>query len=462
MTDEPTASGTAATDAPPVVLIVDDSRVMRVSLARLLGKTCRVIETENGQQGWETLQSNPEIDLVFADLSMPVMDGFELLRRVRSAEDPGLSGLPFVVITGAEDEEGMQRKALELGASDFVSKPFRSHEITARAKSLTEKRREVRELRQELDERAADDAVTGLAHASRFATHFDKLLSLTQRHGLASACLLVQLDGFDRWAAEAGEPASGELLRRLADLLGELVRVEDATGYLGHGRFALALTGADRAGALALAQRLGSRLASLSAGAHPLPDLQVGISTPDLRQAATVDVLLQSAEADLATLPRVPAAAEAAADTAPLAASGLGELQQELEQTRESLQLAEQAEQSRSEQLRSLQESSRQQLAKAHQVISTLRTQLSSLQTKFRDYAQRFSPAAQQQAEEQVARLRATLEERDQQLQAEEQLRRDAQAMVTQLQARLAEAQQAAEADAAKPRGLASRLFRRD
>ena len=453
MTDEqPIAdeAGPAATQPMPVVLIVDDSRVMRVALSRLLGKTCQVIETENGQQGLEALQANPEIDLVFADLSMPVMNGFELLRRVRTSANPAISSVPFVVITGHEDDEGMQRKAVELGASDFVSKPFRSTEITTRARTLIAQRREMRELRQELDERAADDAVTGLANAARFTARVEQMLSLARRHGLATACLLVQLDGFGQWASDQPEPEPGQLLRQLADLLGELVRVEDATGYLGDGRFGLVLTGADRAGALALAKRLGVRLDALSRADQPMmPALRIGISTPDPKRAETAGELLQAAEAGLEPLPRDAAAADGQQ-------SEVVGLQQELEQTRESLR---QAEHSKAEQLRTLQESARQQLAKAHQAISTLRTQMSALQAKFRDYAQRHSPAAQQQAEIEIAQLRATLEERDEQLQAEQALRRDAQEMVALLQARLAEAKE--ETEAARSRGLASRLFGR-
>jgi len=462
MTDQRSGAGDAQQANPessPLVLIVDDSRVMRASLSRLLSKTYQVIETEDGQQGWEALQANPGIDLVFSDLSMPVVDGFELLRRVRSAEDAVINSVPFVVITGHEDDQGVQRKAAELGASDFVSKPFRSAEITTRAKTLIEQRHNVRDLRQELDERAADDAITGLANSAQFTTRFEQMLSLSRRHGLASACLLVQLEGFEQWASAQPTPEPDALLRLLADQLGDLVRVEDATAYLGEGRFALVLSGADRAGALTLAQRLGARWYALPENAPPMPELHIGISEPDREKDAGAGELLQAAAADLQALAREGLAEAIPAGAQPGQQAQVAALQQELEQARQSQHEAEQAEQSKSEQLRSLQTGARQQLAKAHQTINSLRTQLKALQARFREYSQRFSAAAQQQAETEIAQLRAVVAEQDKRLVDQQGLLRDAQQMVELLQAKLAEAQQHAEAD--KKRGFLSLLFRR-
>jgi two-component system cell cycle response regulator len=469
VSDDPTTG-----EDKPCVLIVDDSRVMRVALSRLLGKGYQVLEAEDGQKGWDMLQAHPEIELVFSDLSMPVVDGFELLRRVRASVEPALGSLPFVVITGHEDDEGMQRKAVEMGASDFVSKPFRSAEITARAKNLTEQRRSMRELRQELDEQASVDAVTGLANASQFTAGFAQLLSLSQRHGLASACLLVQMDGFAQLSPEPPEHQADELLRAMANLVSELTRVEDVTGYLGDGRFVLALCGADATGAVKMARRLRSHLRATPLGELPMPELEIGISMPD-SEHASADNLLQTAQADLRPLPHDPDEPVIAPHVPPGAAADQAEvetpselllLQQELEQARDSQLLAQQAERNQAEQLRSLQEGARQQLAKAHQIIATLRTQLATVQAKFRDYAARYSQASQLQAEQQVAELRTALAERDKQLQAENALRVEAQENLKVLQIKLATAMQPADTPAEpepahKRGGRLSRLFGR-
>ena len=448
-----------AMEARPYVLIVDDSRLMRAALSRLLSSGYQVIEAEDGEQGWQALLANPEIELVFSDLSMPVVDGFELLRRVRAADPPAICNLPFVVITGHEDDEGMRRKAVRMGASDFVSKPFRSTEITTRAKTLTEQQRSMRELQKELDERATVDAATGLANAVQFMARFEQLLSLAQRHGLASACLLVQIDGFAQWAANVPAEETGPLLRQVADLLGELSRTEDVTGYLGDGRYGLVLCGSDRDGALALARRLGSQLGAVARSGQHVPAVSIGVSAPGEAWPVSADELLQTAQAGLQALPEEASAVAGQTGGRPQADILL--LQQELEQARDSQLLAEQAERSQAEQLRTLQSGARQQLAKAHQIIATLRTQLKTTQAKFHEYAQRYSQAAQLQAETELEQLRVTLAERDTQLKDEQARRIAAQETIAQLQASLAAAQQEAPEPVMESSSLLSRLLRR-
>ena len=64
---------------------------------------------------------------------MPELDGFGLLDRIRNSEDERISNLPFIVITGNEDDEGILQRALDNGANDLITKPFQSKEIKDRA-----------------------------------------------------------------------------------------------------------------------------------------------------------------------------------------------------------------------------------------------------------------------------------------------------------------------------------------
>jgi len=474
MTNESPASeavhGTA-TQAMPCVLIVDDSRVMRVALSRLLSKTYQVIEASDGEQGWQALLQHPEIELVFSDLSMPVLDGFELLRRIRASDDRAISSIPLVVITGHEDDEGMQRKAAEMGASDFVAKPFRSAEITTRAKSLIGQRRDLRKLRLELDERATLDAATGLADAAHFTAHFDEILSLARRHGLNSACLVVQLDGFPQRGADQPDEQTAPLLRQLAELLRGLIRSEDAVGYLGDGCYGLALSGADRDGARLLAQRLERQLRAMSRPDQPAPVVNIGISSPVSEHTTAAAALMKAAQAHLQPLTVAVAAVTEPDAEKPQASAAPGPgavttgLRQETEQVREALQTAKQANSDLTEQLKTLQESAHAQVTKAHQEMHTARSKLNALQAQFRDYMKRYSQEAQKQAETEIAQLRAALKERDRQLEGELALRQKAEATLAQLQAKLIAAQAAAEQEEAekmnKHGGLLSRLFGR-
>jgi CheY-like chemotaxis protein len=105
----------------PVILVVDDSRFVRVTLVRGLSGAYAVQQAESGERAWELLLLDASIEAVLSDLSMPGIDGFELLRRVRESMLPRLRGLPFAVLSGADDP-AQRGRAVELGADRFVVK----------------------------------------------------------------------------------------------------------------------------------------------------------------------------------------------------------------------------------------------------------------------------------------------------------------------------------------------------
>src|SRR4029077_4903550 len=92
-------------------------------------------EEADGEAGWQVLQTDPSIGMLFTDLDMPKLDGYGLIARVRSSEDPRLAKLPVVVISGNENERAKPR-ALEAGANDFISKTADAPEILARIDNL--------------------------------------------------------------------------------------------------------------------------------------------------------------------------------------------------------------------------------------------------------------------------------------------------------------------------------------
>jgi CheY-like chemotaxis protein len=79
-----------------------------------------VTYAENGREGLETLQSNPDVSLVLMDVMMPEMDGYETIRAIRNT--PRLASLPIIALT-AKAMPGDREKALDSGADDYVPKP---------------------------------------------------------------------------------------------------------------------------------------------------------------------------------------------------------------------------------------------------------------------------------------------------------------------------------------------------
>jgi len=113
----------------PVILIVDDSRVMRQALKKILTPLYAVAEAGDGEEGWSRMLERPAIAGVFTDLSMPRLDGFGLMRRIRESGDEEVNTLPILLITGNEDSAGTRERALAAGATGVIMKPFNAADV---------------------------------------------------------------------------------------------------------------------------------------------------------------------------------------------------------------------------------------------------------------------------------------------------------------------------------------------
>lgn len=103
-------------------LVIDDSRVVRSILRHMLGELgFQVQEASNGREGIDALGRGSAPDVVFVDWNMPVMNGLEFVCAVRS--DASRAELPLVMVTTESEMESVS-KALEVGASEYIMKPF--------------------------------------------------------------------------------------------------------------------------------------------------------------------------------------------------------------------------------------------------------------------------------------------------------------------------------------------------
>jgi two-component system KDP operon response regulator KdpE len=115
--------------APLKILVVDDEPPIRKLLRMgLTSQGYEVVDASNGKTALDQLAQKP--DLVILDLGLPDIDGLELLRKIRSSRE----SLPIVVLSSRSDEAG-KVAALDLGADDYVTKPFGMDELIARMRA---------------------------------------------------------------------------------------------------------------------------------------------------------------------------------------------------------------------------------------------------------------------------------------------------------------------------------------
>ncbi len=121
------------------LLVVDDSKMMRMGIPRSLRQigVQQIEEAANGRQALERLQ-NENFDLMLLDVEMPEMTGLEVLAQMQ--QNPRLKGFPVIVISGGQDIEDVVR-CIEMGADDYLPKPFSQVLLKARLTSSIEKKR---------------------------------------------------------------------------------------------------------------------------------------------------------------------------------------------------------------------------------------------------------------------------------------------------------------------------------
>ena len=116
------------------VLVADDEpHIGRIIKMKLEQGPFRVTLAYDGREALETLEREEDIELVLLDLMMPHLSGLDVLARMRSNEK--LKDLPCIILTAA-GQEAQHQKAIELGANDFLTKPFRPRALSARLRAL--------------------------------------------------------------------------------------------------------------------------------------------------------------------------------------------------------------------------------------------------------------------------------------------------------------------------------------
>lgn len=291
----------------PRILVVDDSRVMRHAVAKILGDNYDVIEAGHGEDAWTLLTHDERIQVVFTDLSMPYLDGYGLLERIRFAEDERLANLPVIIITGKEDDEAAKHEALTKGATDFISKPFDSIQLLARAKAhvrFEETSRQLSRTTATLEMEAAIDTVTGLGSRIYFMKSANEALAYARRHESRLILVRLDIDAFNKLFIRNGREAANLLLESVGGILSRTIRQEDKAARTGLASFAFLLQSTLLDEAHQLAERIREEVEKFTFqhDGHPLrATVSIGLTESVIDKDTRIEGMLEEAELYLAT-----------------------------------------------------------------------------------------------------------------------------------------------------------------
>jgi len=287
----------------PHLLVVDDSRLMRRAIGKILGKEYQITEAADGEEAWTILQETNDIRVIFSDLSMPNLDGFGLLERIRESDDPAINELPVIIITGAEDDDETKHKALNNGASDFISKPFESVQLRTRAKThvrLDQTHKKLNETTSELEKQATTDRLTGLSNKKYFDTRIVKDLSYAKRHRRELSLMILEINDFHHLFLNLGKEIADTILKRVANISQDGTRNEDTLARIGLAK--LAFPSVNRIGAKRLAERVCEKIDKLKIQHEDKYidfNTNIGVAAIDINNSTSVDEIINLAEQHL-------------------------------------------------------------------------------------------------------------------------------------------------------------------
>ena len=200
-------------DAPlPKVLAIDDSELIhRLLQVRLQYEQLELHGATEAEEGLR-LARDLRPDVILLDIEMEGMDGFQVLQVLKS--DVDLQDIPVIFISATASMEDRVR-ALDLGAIDFVGKPFEVVELKARVRSALR----VQHLVKMLAQRAQVDGLTGLWNRTYFDRRLSQEVSEATRHNRSVSLVMCDVDGFKRLNDDRGHPFGDHVLERVAKIL---------------------------------------------------------------------------------------------------------------------------------------------------------------------------------------------------------------------------------------------------
>ena len=241
----------------PTVLIVDDMAANIAILSDLLQSSYKIKIAKSGQRALEIAKSKEKPDLILLDIEMPQMSGYDVCKILKSSSET--RNIPIIFVTAKNDTTD-EEYGLNLGAIDYIKKPFHPAIIKIRVKNHMD----LKLKSDKLEELSMIDSLTNIPNRRFFNENFEKKYREILRDKKSLALIMIDVDFFKLYNDNYGHWQGDECLRKVAQTLRKnLKRPTDTVSRYGGEEFVVLLKDIDRDGAKKVVQSLIDAVANL-------------------------------------------------------------------------------------------------------------------------------------------------------------------------------------------------------
>jgi diguanylate cyclase (GGDEF)-like protein len=282
------------------ILVIDDEKTNLMVLNQLLSTDYTVLTAKSGAEGLDRV-ARERPDLILLDIVMPGMNGFEVLKTLK--DSPETRSIPVIIITGLDNEMD-EEKGLQLGAVDYISKPFKNAIVIVRVRTHIQIVQHIRMI----ERLGLVDPLTNIPNRRCF----DDRLAVEWRRAIREkkpiSFMMMDVDKFKTYNDTYGHPQGDTLLRTIAQIFNSAARRPvDLAARLGGEEFGVLLPDTALEGALEVAEEIRSRveaarIPTASGGGGNIittVTISIGVTTQTPGEGAAAEDFISQADANL-------------------------------------------------------------------------------------------------------------------------------------------------------------------
>lgn len=287
------------TGLPFTIAVVDDDAAIRRLLRLLLQRAeYGVLECTTGEEARKQLTTEPW-DIAVLDRKLPDMDGLVLCHELKS--NPDFRTRYIIMLTGEADQED-KVEGLELGADDYITKPFQTAELMARvraAKRIVDLQKELLATNKRLELLSITDGLTKLHNHRYFQDELARAFEESERYGRPLSLAMIDIDFFKKVNDTYGHAVGDEVLKAVAALYRESVRSTDLVARYGGEEFAVMMPETTHDDALTFAEKIRALVETTPIDTHAGPlkvTVSIGVASVPQPRTRTSKELIVAAD----------------------------------------------------------------------------------------------------------------------------------------------------------------------